>query len=114
MYLFEAAFFGSIKCDIVWDFFFRKEGESMEYMPLEYKWYDASKLCACVMFLLWPICRVHIYDFLYLLKIHETWFETALFFLVCKIIDVLLLPQDHNKKTNSCWYMRSMILKSRN
>lgn len=51
MLLFEAAFFGSIKCDIVWDFFFRKEGESMEYMSLEYKWY-ASKLCACVMFLL--------------------------------------------------------------
>lgn len=38
MLLFEAAFFGSIKCDIVCrDFFFRKEGESMEYMPLEYK-----------------------------------------------------------------------------
>lgn len=52
MLLFEVVFFGSIKCDIVWDFFFCKEGEFMEWMLLEYKWYDVSKLCVCVMFLL--------------------------------------------------------------
>lgn len=91
MYLFEVVFFGSIKCDIVWDFFFCKEGEFMEYMLLEYKWYDVSKLCVCVMFLLWLICCVYIYDFLYLLKIYEIWFKIVLFFLVCKIIDVLFL-----------------------
>lgn len=80
-----------ILCEI---FFFRKEGESNGMFVVGYKWYDASKLCACVMFLLQPICRVHVYDFfLYLLKIHETWFKTALFFLVCKKIDVLIAPR---------------------